>query len=216
MREGYQSANGASGRLGRAPDEMRAACGRAIAFIMALAKNPDGGNPDIATAIAMAKRLHVAAAMVLSTSEFSEAAVEATRNAGKKGNTLVQALEYDPAAAIPLTREAGGFELFGLPYGLLVTMHAVAESLLDDYEGVLVMDAAQCCVTASHLRELCLDAFEHPEAEVVASLEQQQQQTPCWISRAFLDRLAERDLTLLESSDECQANLIRLRDKDLG
>ena len=187
--EGYQPAGKSPMHSKNAPDDMGAVCGRSIAFITALAKSPDGSDPDIAAAIAAAKGARVAAAMVLSTSEFAEVAAEATRNAGKKGNTLVQALEYDPAAAVSLTREAGGFELFGLPYGLLVTMRAVADSLLDDYEGVLVMDAAQSDVTANSLYELCLDASEHPEAETVALREQYKQQSPCWINRAFLDRL---------------------------
>ena len=196
-REDHQPTDLAPERPERTPDEMRAVCGRAIAFVLALGKNADGGDPDIAHAVMQAKRARVAAAIVLAGPEFAEAAIEATRNAGKKGTTLVQALEYDPAAAIPLTRDAGDFELFDLPYGLLVTVHAIAESLHDDYDAVVIMDAAQSRVTSDHLYELCLDAHEHPEAEVVESWIQWLRRTPCLVKRAFLDRLAQRDPALV-------------------
>ena len=203
-------------RPDRTPDEMRAVCGRTIAFILALDKNADGSDPDIAGVIAQAKRARVAAAIVLAAPALADAAIEATRNAGKKGTTLVQAMEYDPAAAIPLTREAGDFELFDLSYGLLLTARFVAEGLHDDYDGVMVMDAAQGRIMADHLYELCLDAREHPEAEVAVSWIQWLRRTPCLITRAFLDRLADRDPALVGAGDARQVPLIAVRDHVFG
>ncbi len=140
-REDHQPWPESPERPERTPDEMRKVCGRTIAFILALDKNVDGSNPDIDWALTQAKRARVAAAIVLAAPALVDVAIDATRSAGRKGNTLVQALEYDPSAAIPLTREAGDFELFGLPYGLLMTARAVSEGLHDDYDAVLIMDA---------------------------------------------------------------------------
>ena len=215
-REDHQPVEGALKRPDRTSDEMKAVCGRTIAFVMALEKNPDGSDPDIAAAITAARRARMAAAIVLAGPACIEVAAEATRNAGKKGNTLVQAMEYDSAAAVPLTREAGDFELIGLPYGLLVTTRAVADSLLDEYDAVVVMDAAQDRITADHLYELCLDACKQPEAEAVASWIQWLRRTPCWVSRAFLDRLAAGDAKLIGRGDARQVPFVKLRDHVFG
>lgn len=196
-REDHQPVEVVPERPRRSTEEKQAVCGRTIAFVLALGKTADGGDPDVAGAIEAAKHAWTAAAIVLATPEVASVAMEATRSAGRKGNTLVQAMEYDPAAAIPLTREAGDFELFDLPYGLLVTLKAVADSLLDEYEAVLVMDAAQDKVASDHLYELCLDAREHPEAEVVVSWVQWLRRMPCWVSRAFLDKLEAHDPALV-------------------
>ena len=214
-REDYQPWSESPERLERTPDEMRKVCGRTIAFILALGKNADGGIPDIVCALTQAKQARVAAAIVLAAPALADVAIEATRNAGRKGNTLVQALEYDPEAAIPLTREAGDFELMGLPYGLLATVHAVAEGLHDDYNAVLVMDAAHDRITADHVYELCFDAREHPDAEVIASLTKLIRCTPCWISRSFLDRLDSRDPALIDVYAAHQTPEICMRDRRL-
>ncbi|MBQ9043517.1 MAG: hypothetical protein IJ111_11985, partial [Eggerthellaceae bacterium] len=162
-RKDHQPAEVVPERPKRSAEEKQEVCGRTIAFVLAFGKNADGSDPDVLAAIEAAKHARAAAAIVLATSEVANVAMEAARNVGRKGNTLVQAMEYDPAAAIPMTREAGNFELIGLPYGLLVTLRAVADSLLDDYDAVLVMDAAQDRITSDHLYELCADAREHPE-----------------------------------------------------
>lgn len=211
-REDHQPIEGTVERPERTPDEMRALCGRAVAFILALGERADAGDPAVSSAIAAARKARMAAAIVLAEPRWADVAKEAVRTAGKKGATFVQALEYDPAAAVPMTRQAGGFELIGLPYGLLVTIRAVAEGLHDDYEAALVVDAAQGCVTADRLYELCCDAREHPEAEVVATRVQQLRRTPCWISRGFLNRLAEQDPRLIGSDGERKAAHIALRD----
>lgn len=214
--EDHQPIEGSPERPERTPDEMRAQCGRAVAFILALGEPVDASSPAVSAAIAAARKARVAAAIVLAESRWADVAKEAVRTAGKKGATFVQALEYDPAAAVPMTRQAGGFELIGLPYGLLVTIRAVAEGLHDDYEAALVVDAAQSRITADHLYELCCDAREHPEPEVVASWVQQLRCTPCWISRGFLDRLAEQDPSLIAVDGGHKAARIALRDHVFG
>jgi len=195
-REDHQPNSNPVERPERSSEERAAVCGRVIAFITALSPLPDGSAPDIAQALTQAKRARVAAALVLAAPPLVEAAREAMRMEGGRGRTLVQAIEYDPAAAIPLTREAGDFELFNLPFGLLETTRVIADSLLDDYEGVLIMDAAQDKITADHVYELCQDLREHPDAEVIVSWIQWLRRTPCLLTPAFLARLEARDPNL--------------------
>lgn len=87
----------------RTPDDMRKMCGRTVAFILALGQ--DAG--DIGGAIACARKARVAAAYVFAKPAFAPQAVEAVRLSGKKGQTLVQAIEYDPGVAVGMTREIG-------------------------------------------------------------------------------------------------------------
>ena len=215
-REDHQPIEGTVERPERTPDEMRALCGRAVAFILALGEPADASSPAVSAAIAAARKARVAAAIVLAEPRWADVAKEAVRTAGKKGATFVQALEYDPAAAVPMTRDAGDFELVGLPYGLLATFRAVAEGLHDGYDAVLVMDAAQSRITADHLYELCCDAREHPEAEVVVSWIQWLRRMPCWISRGFLDRLAEPGSSLVAVDGRRKVARIALRDHVFG
>ena len=180
----------------RTPDDMRKMCGRTVAFILALGQ--DAG--DIGGAIACARKARVAAAYVFAKPVFAPQAVEAVRLSGKKGQTLVQAIEYDPGVAVGMTRDAGNFELFSqLPYGLLETMRVVAAGSLDDYEAVVVLDAEQDRITPDHVYELMSDAREHPEAEVVVSWIQWLRRMPCVVTRTFLERLERRDAALLGS-----------------
>lgn len=178
-------------RENRSREEMQALCGRTVAFIMALTEQAD--IPAINAAVNAARYAQMAAAIVLASPACAPAALEATRRGAPRRQTLIQAVEYDPAAAIPLTRDAGDFELFNLPYGLLETTRVITDSLLDDYEAVVIMDAAQDKITADHLYELCLDAHERPEVEVVASWIQQLRRTPVLLTHAFLDRLGRKD-----------------------
>lgn len=215
-REDHQPIEGAVVRPERTPDEMRALCGRTVAFIMVSGELVDGSDPEIAAAIAAARKARMAAAIVLAEPRWADAAKEAVRTAGKKGSTFVQALEYDPAAALPMTRDAGDFELVGLPYGMLATIRAVAEGLFDGYEAAVVMDAAQGRISADHLYELCSDAKDHPESEVVVSWIQWLRRTPCWISRAFLDRLAQQGCGFVIEAGRRKVTRIAMRDHVFG
>lgn len=211
-REDHQPFEGAVERPQRSGEEKQEVCGRTIAFVLAFGKNADGSDPDVLAAIEAAKHARAAAAVVLAAPSMAETAAEAMRNVGRKGNTLVQAMEYDPTAAVPLTREAGNFELVGLPFGLLVTLRAVAESLLDDYEAVVVLDASQDRITSDHLFELCFDARAHAGTEAAASWIQWARRMPCWIGRAFLERLAAHDPTLVGEG----VPYVKLRDHVFG
>ena len=188
----------------RSPEQMQAVCGRTISIVMAYGANPNRGIEGIATAIATARRAQLAGVFVLAGPEHVDAALEAVRTCGRKGRTLVQAIEYDPAAGIELTRGAGDFELFNLPFGLLETARVIADSVLDTYESVLIMDAAQTSVTADHLYEICLDAQER-DVDVVAPWIQKLRRPPVLATRAFLESLADADFTQPVGSEGTRA-----------
>ena len=216
MREDHQPVEGAPARPGRTPEEMEAVCGRTIALILALRKNADGSDPAIEGVIAQVKRARMAAAIVFAAPELSEVAIEASRNAGEKETALVQASVYDSAAAIPFTREAGDFELFGLPYGLLAAAHSAADGVTDDYDAVLFMDASQDRITADHLYELCADARANDGVDVVVSWIQQLRRMPCLVTCGFLDMLAAGDPPFAAANGLRQVPHIRARDHVFG
>lgn len=204
-------------RPARSGEEMRDACGRAIAVVTALGPSSSRSADDISTAIAAARNAQVAAAFVLASATRAQDAAEAVRTSGKRGRTLIEAIEYDPAAAIELTRDAGDFELINLPFGLIETARIIAESSLDGYESVILMDAAQNHVTADHLYELCIDAQQHPDAEVIVSWIEQLRRTPCLLTRGFLEKLAEADYTRPAGKSGLRAvPRIRTRDHVFG
>ena len=160
---------------------MRDDCGRVIAFVLAL--GTEAG--DIGGAILAARQARVAGVFVLARPEFAEAAVEAVRTSGRKGQTMVQAVEYDPPAG-----GAAELELPGrLSPELLETMRVISESALDDYDAVLVADAAECSIAEGDIRGLCLAASEQPDADAVAALVDGERRLPCLVMRPFLDRL---------------------------
>lgn len=192
MREDHQPSMEPPRRPQRTPEEMQAACGRAITFVLAL--DPQA-EIDVAHAIAEARAARVPAVFILACPQCTEAALDAVRTSGRKGKTLVQAVEFDVSAAVPQTRDAGDFELFELSYGLIAAMKAIADSALDTYDSILVMDAAQVKVTADHLYEACLDLQEHPGTDVVASWIQWLRRPPYVISRDFLEALDDSPLT---------------------
>ena len=201
-REDHQPSMEPVERPVRSDEEKLAACGRTIAFVKAFGSDRSFGKDELAAAIEAARHARMAAVFALADAAHTADALEAMRTVGRRGRTFVQAVEYDEAAAVGLTRDAGDLELFNLPFGLLETVRAIADSVMDDYDAVVIMDAAQAKVTADHLHELCLDAREHPEAEAVASWIQWLSRTPVLFTRALLGRLEERDPNLCGGAGE--------------
>ena len=168
---------------------------------MDLDSSPDAGVEGVSRAIAAARQAQMAAVYVLASASRAESAIEAVRTSGRQKRTLVQAIEYDSSAGIELTRNAGDFELFNVPFALLETAHVIAESALDTYEAIVIMDAAQEKITADHLFEVCLDAQQR-DVEVVASWIQWLRRPPIVVTRSFLERMAESDFAQ-EVDAEC-------------
>ena len=200
-REDHRPCAGSAEQAGRSPEEMLEVCGRTLAFVKAFGGDCPFGANEVAAAIAAARHARMAAVFVLADAPHVQDAREAMLIAGSRGRTMVQAVEYDEAAAAELTRDAGGFELFGLPFGLLETARVIADSVMDDYDGVVIMDASQAEVTADHLYELCLDRSARPEAEAITLQSQAEplRRTPLLLTPALLDRLEARDPTLRDA-----------------
>ena len=198
----------------RSKDDRQAVCGRGIAFVLALGPQPG----DLTKALETACASQAAAVYILAKPEYADKAAKALREVRHSKNQMVEAMEYDLSAAVGMTREAGNFELFSqLSFGLLETMRVVASTLLDDYKFVIAVDSAQENVTADHLYEVCEDALQHPEAEVVVSWIQKLRRMPCVVRREFLERLEVRDPKLLGAGGRPDvAPLIKTRDHLFG
>ena len=212
-REDHQPVAEAPERPWRTHEELQAACGRSIGFVLALGDKPTG---DLHPALEAALGARMPAVFVFGSAERAAEITEAVRTTNHRKNVILQAVEYDPQAAIPMTRDAGNFELFDLPYGLLATARAVAESVLDEYDSIVIMNGAQDKVTTGHLYELCADAKEHPEADVVASWIQWLRRPPYYISRAFLDALDGSPLTRASENGVKPVPHVRTRDHVFG
>ena len=167
-REDHQPTAEAPQRKQATHEELLAACGRTIGFVMALGEESTG---DLHPAIEAALGAGMPAVFVLGSPERAAEVAEAVRTTPHRKNTVLQAMEYDASAAIPLTRDAGNFELFELSYGLIATARAIAESMLDDYDSVVIMNGAQEKVTVTHLYELCSDAKAHAGTDFLDTLD---------------------------------------------
>ena len=157
-REDHQPITEAPNRKQATREELLAACGRTIGFVMALGEESTG---DLHPAIEAALAAGMPAVFVLGSPERASEVADAVRTTVHRKNVVLQAMEYDSSAAIPLTRDAGNFELFELSYGLIATARAIADAMLDDYDSIVIMNGAQESVTTAHLYELCSDAKAH-------------------------------------------------------
>lgn len=191
-REDHQPITEAPNRKQATREELLAACGRTIGFVMALGEESTG---DLHPAIEAALGAGMPAVFVLGSPERASEVADAVRTTVHRKNVVLQAMEYDSSAAIPLTRDAGNFELFEFSYGLIATARAIADAMLDDYDSIVIMNGAQESVTTAHLYELCSDAKAHAGTDVAASWIQWLRRPPYYIARDFLDTLDESPLT---------------------
>ena len=177
----------------RSGEELRAAYGNTIACILAFGA---GAEEHIETVLTETIAAKVPAVFVLADPVAEQAVAQAVYSARRKGkNTVVEVMGVDPAAVRDLTRDAADFELYGVPFGLLVTMRELAKSVLPDYSAVLVMDARMHAITAEHLYELHEDLQAHPERDVIASWIQWLRRPPFLIARPFLEGLDDAPFT---------------------
>lgn len=184
-------------------EELHDAFGRTVAFVLALGPSGEDDAQGIAHAIAEAWRARVAAVFVLARAGQATVASKAVGESAS-AETATVLLESDPSDAIAITREAGDFELIGIPFGTLAAMRDAATEICPDYDAALVIDARQQRISAEHLFELHEDAREHGEAEIVVSWIQWLRRMPVLIKRKFLDRLesvARRPLRSLPMRD---------------
>ncbi len=106
-----------------------------------------------------------------------------------------QVLSIDKRVLLDQTRKAANFKIFDVPFGVLELARGLAGTVPAGYDNVVIVSADNVRVTADHIYEVCLDAFEHPEVDVVASWVQWLRRPPYVFSREFLEGLEERGLT---------------------
>lgn len=192
-RENHQPQGERPERPRRGGDELRAACGRAVAFVLAF---DDVAAHGVNAGVDAAAGAKTPAVFVLAAPAVSDKVAQSVYSVRRRGrNTPIQVMALDPGAVREATRAAADFELFGLPCGLLDTMRMLADSVLPDYEAALVLDAAMDSILPDHLYELCSELKGRPDAEAVASWIQWLRRPPYAVSRTFLEGLDGSPLT---------------------
>ena len=106
-----------------------------------------------------------------------------------------QVLSIDKRVLLDQTCKAANFKMFDVPFGVLELARGLANTVPAGYDNVVIVSADNVRVTADHIYEVCLDAFEHPEVEAVSSWIQKLRRPPYVFSREFLEGLEERGLT---------------------
>lgn len=133
---------------------------------------------------------------VVTTSALADSVSWAVQTAKRKKNASpVQVLALDTEVLLEQTRKAANFKMFDLPFGVIELVRGVAGTVVDGYDGAVVICADNVRVSADHLYELCRDANEHPEAEVIASWISWLRRPPYLFKREFLESIEERGLT---------------------
>ena len=80
-----------------------------------------------------------------------------------------QVLSIDKRVLLDQTRKAANFKMFDVPFGVLELARGLSNTVPAGYDNVVIVSADNVRVTADHIYEVCLDAFEHPEVEAVSS-----------------------------------------------
>ena len=154
------------------------------------------GSPAVCHVVDACCRAQVNEVFVVAANSFANDVSWAVEMGKRKKNASpVQVVGIDPPVLLDQTRKAANFTMFDVPFGVLELVRGLAGTLLDGYDNALVLNADNVRITADHIYELCLDAAEHPEAEVVASWISWLRRPPYLFTRAFLEGLEERGLT---------------------
>ena len=106
-----------------------------------------------------------------------------------------QVLSIDKRVLLDQTRKAANFKMFDVPFGVLELARGLSNTVPAGYDNVVIVSADNVRVTADHIYEVCLDAFEHPEVEAVSSWIEKLRRPPYVFSREFLEGLEERGFT---------------------
>lgn len=169
-------------RLGE--EELLRVCGRTIAFVLA----PNGQAADaIETAARAARDSQMPAVFIMADLSCADQAVTAMRHLQRKGRTMLQASEFD-FAAVYGEGACTGCHLEELPLNMLEVMRVLAESVLDVYEAILVVDATQTPPTVEEAYGLCSRLRKGDEGDEVF-LERDATSSAYVIARNRLDAL---------------------------
>lgn len=152
-------------------EDLIGACGHVIAFVVAPNKSARAGIVD---AVRDVRDARTPAIFILADLSCADEAVEAVRTLQRKSNVMLQASELDFEAVCDTN--ACGLRLEELPRNLLEVLQVLAESVLDVYEAILVVDATQPSLTTQGIYHLCRHwqeqhtPCEFPVADTVESV----------------------------------------------
>ncbi len=182
-RDGRQTLEDFRDKLGT--DELLRVCGRTVAFVLAPNSRAAGAIEDAARA---ARDSQMPAVFIMADLSCADEALAAMRHLQRKGRTMMQASEFDFAAAYG-EGACAGCHLEELPLNMLDVMRVLAESVLDVYEAVLVVDATQAPPTVEELYGLCAQLRKGVQGDEVF-LQRDAAPSAYTIGRARLDDLA--------------------------
>lgn len=206
-------------RPDRSVEEWHEACGRTIAFVLAVGQHAGAGcnEQSIAAAVEAACQACMPGVYVLADAAHEQDVMAAMRSINfKKYKTTIEFMGYDEKAALPLTHDAADFEVCEIPYGLIETMHAVADSVSDEYDSVIAIGAGPTDITCHHLFEVCVDHLRHPDAGVIASWIMWLRRPPYLFTRDFMDGLKESSLTQRREDGTRAVPHVGIRDHVFG
>lgn len=171
------------------------------------------GKPCVTWAVESALEAGFAGVAVLAVPSLIQAIEDAVRRDASDNARSVRIIAYDNEAGRRKTRDACGFQLFGLGFGLLDEIRRIACEIAPACTRIAVLGCDQVRMDAQHLSELCEDAIEQPDVDAVSSWIMWFRHKPFVISRSFLDGLASS--TLVEpGSNGIDRPLPRLRVHD--
>ena len=174
---------------GRTTEEMSRVCGKAIAFVLAF--DPDSNAP-VKPAIEALRHTGVSGIYLLACPLRSEQIVEEVRTIHFKGNRLlIQPIECDPAALEGMPSSPDKLVPSDLPQGLLEIFRVLAESSLDAYESVLVVDASENRYSADGLFDLCCKVSADADTGTASYGDEESQRFPTALSRSYLEEASQ-------------------------
>ena len=154
------------------------------------------GRPAVCWTVEACCEAQVAAVYVIAADEIAEQVRDAVAADGfDRYGVDVRFATADPAALVERTAALANFKMFDLSSGVIALARDVAERAPEGYESAVVLSADNVRVTSEHIYELCADALEHPEAEVVSSWIAWLRRPPYLFTRGFLTSMESRGLT---------------------
>ena len=172
------------------------------------------GRPAVCWTLEACCQAQMAAVYVIAADEIAERVRDAlAADDFDRRGVDVRVVASGSAALVERTAALANFKMFDLSSGVITLVRDLAEEAPESYENVVVLSADNVRVTAEHLYELCADAHEHPEAEVVSSWIAWLRRPPYLFTRDFLLSLEDRGLTAV-GANGCDRDVPRLAVRD--
>lgn len=157
---------------------------------------PFEGRPAVCWALEACCQAQMAAVYVIAAGAIADQVRDAIASDDfDRYGVDVRVVTSDPAELVERTAALANFKMFDLSSGVIALVRDLAEGAPETYGSAVVLSADNVRVTAEHLYELCADAHEYPEAEVVSSWIAWLRRPPYLFTRGFLTSMESRGLT---------------------